>query len=410
MTALLAPACETRATSGASDVVDIDALPTLAFEEVTRIGSIDDPDYGFSRIEIVRVADDGPGDVYVYEAQDVEIRAYSPDGRLLRRIGRRGEGPGEFVAVWSFGVRGDTVWVFDNRLHRLTLFTRAGELLSASQVERIDAPLHGAGQSMIIWPTFMDRDGLFVGDGGLVMGSMSSGPPRDTVHVPMIRFDAAGNVVDTVGSYPRPKPRDGAGVISVGRSRHSLPLPPSAAPRLIRTAHELIVIESFDTAGEPRLRISRVGYDGDTVRSRVLAYQPHSYPDAVLDSIAAARGHQTGPMLSMSRDGIDMRERHAEDSAAARAAIRRQMSFPDLQPPVQGHRVGAGESLWLQREDLGGGTRRWVVLDRDDVPVGELDLPNHLRVLWAGADSFWAIETDEWDVPWLVRYRISGGR
>jgi hypothetical protein len=97
--ATLLPACDQASTGGA---LDLEALPTLMAEADMRIGSVDDPEAGFSRVAGVDV--DGDGQIYVFEAADMQIRVYGPDGRLLRRIGRRGEGPGEFQRVARFGV------------------------------------------------------------------------------------------------------------------------------------------------------------------------------------------------------------------------------------------------------------------------------------------------------------------
>jgi hypothetical protein len=90
---------------------DVDAFPALTAAEDLRIGDVDDPDLGFSRIGGVDV--DRDGQVFVYEAMDRQIRVYDSEGRPVRRIGRQGEGPGEFGWVARLGVVGDTVWVCD---------------------------------------------------------------------------------------------------------------------------------------------------------------------------------------------------------------------------------------------------------------------------------------------------------
>ena len=41
------------------------------------------------------------------------ILVFGPDGRYLKSIGRRGEGPGEYTSPHVFDVRGDSLWVFD---------------------------------------------------------------------------------------------------------------------------------------------------------------------------------------------------------------------------------------------------------------------------------------------------------
>lgn len=402
----LLPACTTDDAATAMDGRNLDALPTLGFEEVVRIGSVDDPDVGFSRIG--QVVGDRDGNVYLFEAQEVEIRAYSPAGELLRRMGRRGEGPGEFSGrIGGFGISGDTLWVFDSGHLRLSLFSRSGELLSDVPLEEVRAPLHQPGASAQIWPRHMDDDGLFVGEEGMNF-SGNGAPERDTVDIPLVRFGADGRVVDTIGFYPDVRGHD-AEMISVGRSRHPLPFPPSSAPRQIRTARERIMVEQQVEdveAGLRRLRIVRLAHAGDTVRTREFGYRPSPFPEKVLDSIATARAQVVGSMLLFGLGGVEQIERHPEDSAAARVAIRRQMPFPEMQPPVQGHRITSEGAIWLQREDLGTATRKWTVFDAEDEPVGVLDLPAGLRIAWASDDSFWTVEPDEWDVPWLVRYRI----
>lgn len=41
-------------------------------------------------------------------------------------------------------------------------------------------------------------------------------------------------------------------------------------------------------------------------------------------------------------------------------------------------------------------------------PRGRLELPREHGTAWSGGDTAWVIEPDEFDVPWLVRYRIEG--
>jgi hypothetical protein len=82
---------------------DIEGLPRLALVEELRIGSLKDPDHGFSAVGGVDVDDEGR--FYVFERQDLQIRVYSRDGVLLNRVGGRGDGPGEFRNPATFGVR-----------------------------------------------------------------------------------------------------------------------------------------------------------------------------------------------------------------------------------------------------------------------------------------------------------------
>lgn len=68
------------------------------------------------------------------ESQDLQIRAYDTDGKPLWRVGRRGSGPGEFQGTHDFGLIGDTIWVVDQNLRRITFFDFDGELLGTTLV------------------------------------------------------------------------------------------------------------------------------------------------------------------------------------------------------------------------------------------------------------------------------------
>jgi len=52
--------------------------------------------------------EEGPGgDIYVYDWKDWHIKVYAAEGKFLRAIGKRGEGPGEIKRMGSFGFTRD---------------------------------------------------------------------------------------------------------------------------------------------------------------------------------------------------------------------------------------------------------------------------------------------------------------
>ncbi|MGD2122777.1 MAG: 6-bladed beta-propeller [Gemmatimonadota bacterium] len=95
-------------------------------EEELRIGGVEgDLDYLFGDIWGVTV--DSHGRVFVLDFQEQRIQVYSPEGVYERTIGRRGEGPGEFMGGVSLLMGpGDTLLVQDNRLLRINRFAPDG--------------------------------------------------------------------------------------------------------------------------------------------------------------------------------------------------------------------------------------------------------------------------------------------
>jgi len=64
-----------------------------------------DLEYLMGDVQSIAVAADGT--IYVLDAQGPELRAYGPDGRFLRRLGRPGEGPGELKTPGAIAILSD---------------------------------------------------------------------------------------------------------------------------------------------------------------------------------------------------------------------------------------------------------------------------------------------------------------
>jgi hypothetical protein len=418
-TALLLALCGCHATSAGSGS-DLGHVPPLSLENDLRIGSRDDPDLGFTRPIGVDV--DADGNVYVAEASTMEIRVYSPDGGILRRFGRRGDGPGEFQGI-RFGVKGDTVWVFDMMAQRITLFDRQGKLLSARRITPVTMTLPPRGVGYVL-PWRMRSDGLFTSS--LSMISFVRGTPEasvpDSVPVPRVLFDANGTVVDTVGWDEKPPPRmwqpPGASsyrsqLVRVGDRQYMVPSPPPATPVWLSLDDGEIRVTAPipESPDQGIVDVTRVGLSRDTVYDRHLTFKPIPYSSAELDSIAAlyARSGGFGAPLTGVVGGSGPQT--PDDVEALRKAFRDAMEFPDFHPGIQYPWLDQDNRVWLRLDRVTGArSSRWVILDTGGEPLGAVDLPATARILWSRGDAFWAVIPDEMDVPWLVRYRMGEPR
>ena len=117
------PACATRVTDEANGP----APSGPALSEFFRLGDEAAGDtILFGGIgELVAV--DGAGRIFVGEQQDPRIYAFTADGDLFGTIGRQGSGPGEFERIGSiYTGPGDTLYVFDSRLERMSAYEPNG--------------------------------------------------------------------------------------------------------------------------------------------------------------------------------------------------------------------------------------------------------------------------------------------
>lgn len=89
---------------------------------------------GGDRLEaglVVALIADEQGSVYVADRGRKQIAVFDSAGRLVRTIGRSGQGPGEFRSLTDLAWLGDTLVVADLTQRRITLFSRDGRHLTA---------------------------------------------------------------------------------------------------------------------------------------------------------------------------------------------------------------------------------------------------------------------------------------
>lgn len=92
--------------------------------ELWRVGGEDDEVvFGYVR----DVATDSRGMTYAADFQHSAVYVFSGSGTLVREIGRKGEGPGEFNQLWGLIIgEADTLYVWDSGRRHVTVFSPDG--------------------------------------------------------------------------------------------------------------------------------------------------------------------------------------------------------------------------------------------------------------------------------------------
>ncbi|MGH7576998.1 MAG: hypothetical protein ACREM1_17955 [Longimicrobiales bacterium] len=158
----------------------------------------------------------------------------------------------------------------------------------------------------------------------------------------------------------------------------------------VTSAGESVVVVDRNAAeapGDHAYTFTGVRLSGNTVFSVRRAYEPIEIPAAVTDSIV-------GPYT-----------RNFDE-----AEIRDVLFLPAFYPPVDAVVAGRDGTIWLAREAVVGestqSTQRWDVFDEAGETLATLDLSAGLTVYDAAADAIWGVETDELDVPYVVRIPV----
>lgn len=338
----------------------------LGAEEV-RIGSVDDPDAMLSDVAHVFVT--RRDQVLIAQPQDATVRLHDAlTGRLIRRLGRRGDGPNEFRSPGRIGVIGDTLWVSDESLRRVTLYDSAGSYLSE---RRWPDPTEGSGGRPSAFATL-------TADGRTVFATEVSDWQSADEQLPVV---AIGPTRDVVLGYRIGLPQFNLTPVP---GREEL-LRIDEAPHWTRTlwafdpeARRLVFADRLPPTAQDiaTYRLTGVTAEGDTIMSSQVPYDPVPIPDAVRDSLSQ-----------------ELPEPYA-------------LRF---YPPVSAVVAGRDGTTWVARENTGAPTRGWDIFDASGRMIGRLDAPAALDIQDATSERVWAVVPDVLDVPYVARYRIRSG-
>ena len=362
----------------------------------TRIGSLDDPDQSLNTVGQVML---GPEDeLFISQPRDAEVRVYDVEGTLVRTIGGRGEGPGEFGQIGYAGLSGDTLYVTDGG--RISFFNLGGDFLGSRTLTTELIP----GAELTYAP-FAPQMFVLLSDGTALVkpGALSSrSPPSDApgvresqMRIPLYRTDSVAAVLDTV-AWEELGGRS-VGVMRGGRLFRLIPPfdeSPLVAPALDGTG--LVVVDRGpDTlTQEAGFLVFGLNPDGDTLFSRRIPHDPLPVDGEYLrkhvrQTQVVPADHPGGP-----------------DSDAVERELRSAGVLPSVRVPVRALFVGQDGRIWLQRGDQGGESAVWQVLARDGEVAGMVHLPGNAEVVAASGESVVTLELDELDVPYVARYRL----
>ena len=388
-----------------------DACPApWGLDEVLRIGSPESADLIRSVYDLAIGPDSA---LYVGQVMVPAVTVFSLDGRVLRQIGRAGQGPGDIqLAAFGVGWIGDTLWIADQ--HRIQLFTTNERVPE----EVIDFALPMPQEGTRLTP------GRMLADGSVLAGRRSITAWQAWVTAPSLalrRISRAGEILDTIASvewssnaveYERvpgrtwlsPHPLND--LPPVGLNEYLTALRPDGS-----TVVQIGRVQEDGTP--PTFDILAISISGDTLLQRTVEYEPREVSSAIenllADGFAAALvGDHISPSLRPPMSET-MRDRQ-------RRAVRSAFWVPEYHPPIRQVVAGTDGTIWLLRELREDRVDLWEIYDAEGTLEGtvEIDQGRTSAVPWfprlgialASRDEIWGTTFDELEVPYIHRYRI----
>lgn len=311
---------------------------------------------------------------------------FAADGTVVRVVGEKGRGPGEFQVPGFLGWRGDSLAVSD--------FSRGIHLFDGSRgfAKLITFVVQDPAISFGARPMVLLADGSVAAMGPPSATSILSG---EVTHERWLKVSRDGEVLDTLLSIPvadRLYSAEYAGETLTG----SHPLASTPMVAAVSDGSSFVIVErsAAATPASAAFRLLRVGPAGDTIAEAAIDYVPRPLDRGQVDSIAL---ELAGPRA----------ERLGAPVTAIADALRDQIHWPDFLPPATSLVVGSDGSTWVRRETVGESRAHWDVFDESFRLAGSVDLPMDLEVLAASFDAIYGVLLDALDVPAVVRYDVS---
>ncbi|NQT80049.1 MAG: 6-bladed beta-propeller [Candidatus Aminicenantes bacterium] len=173
----------------------------LELEKDLVIGGEDvNENYMFRRVSDIEI--DEEGNIYVLDSRECRIQIYDKDGKYLKTIGRKGEGPGEFQRAgrMTLSAKGK---LYVNEYKKIIIFSEDGTFEKNVNTDfHLSSYLVTNEENFLGWSFIRTEEG-------------------NTLDV--ILIDSSGKRIDTIASFPDPsvvltKAVSGGGAISVGGS------------------------------------------------------------------------------------------------------------------------------------------------------------------------------------------------
>ena len=357
-----------------------DTVPEVTEAQVDlQFGSLegDDPNFLFGDIRGIQATNDGT--IYVLDYQVTEVRAYDPDGRYLRTVARRGEGPGEITEANGILLSGDTLLWMHDHARRVII----GVDLAGKEVRRFDKPVRSYGY---IWDGAFDNRGRYWrdvshSDDGIVY------PPPPGLSTRTYRdyykfHDLSNGAVDSV-YLGESSSRSYAYEDAIGLWQY-LPISFEAEERIVVNPSG-----GFWRANTAEYRIARTNENGDTL---------------VVIEAGLPVLRVTDKDRSAYVEGIVEYQPDVRSEAEAVAAI-----LPDVKPILAEIFVDDEGQLWVQRVTPSDTPPFYDRYSEDGNYLGSvrLSFTPAWSTIWIQHGAIYTWIEDEMEVPYVVRAPLS---
>lgn len=315
---------------------------------------------------------DSRGRMYVGERDRIAV--LSDDGRLIRRFGREGGGPGEFQYVGNVvALTRDSLFVYDAGLQRISVFP------PDSDKPAFTTNLFGSMVTVPSWAARVDGKGHVLASYQTAMGDVPGREGGRSVPEVLRLLNQDGSIAHDSVVLMRERQTlgidnaEGRGFLQFPYARHTV----------FTVSPNGIIYHAWTDS----LRFTATDLSGRTLRSFGRAHRPRAVTRHEVDSVANS-------MVGMRFSPQTVR------TALARTGL---TTWPAIRTFIADDQDRLWVMLTPERDDA---EPEWTVFSGTGQELGTVHFPGAAGLLAVRGDQAYGVALDENDVPSIVRYRL----
>ena len=350
----------------------------------------------FTRIQSVRELPSGK--VLVVDPQDKSVQMVDFASGSMTRIGREGQGPGEYGLPFNLlGLPTGETLLYDMAGRRFLTIGQDGKPGAILEMPRPTAPQAGNGGPVIFG--LNDIRGVDAQGRIYFQGSPFNATGGTADSVPIMRWDRVKPVFDTVGYVTQPKSSaqssggGGSFTVRIGGGKVWAPS------------------EAWDVSGDGRVaRVIPSPYrvlwiaSGKTAPGPVQPYAPIKVTEA--DKALYKEAQAKAPRISMTIGGPGGGAR--TQGAGGALPPQQEPDFSETMPPFSGRgsvlATPDGEVWVLRTRSAGDNIPAYDVFDKTGGLVKKVMLVPKSRVVGFGKGTVYVVRVDDDDLQYLQRF------
>lgn len=342
------------------------------------IGGGEGEDQGFSFIATAHRLSDGRIVLADNEREGTRFLVYGADGTFERRLGRSGNGPGEFRNARILGVQGDTLLAYEFSNARVTRMRIDGTLVGTQELSRL-------GPMKVGMPSGLLPDGRILSSPIPFGDSTDHGTGVYRQEGGALAIEPAAATIDTLQRFPGSEVK--LTTMSFGGESGSIPSPIGYGKRTLYATTSDRVHVATNASGE--IATYRLPWALD----RVTRLNGGTAP---VDQ--AARDAQIAEALA----NIDRTTGVPEAFKTVMKQTVRDAAFADSMAHYQSITAGVDGSLWLrQMRSVADSVPHYLVVGADGRLAARIDLPKGARLTWTDGTQALVVLMDDNDLPRL---------